>query len=89
MSSLEKWISANIKLNECMASVGHDSYSAMSKADQEQVCHNELAAVRNMIVSDQVHIKSILQDRLAILESRKWWDKIQLSLSDKNGELIS
>jgi len=51
----------------CFASVPAETYSAMAKADQEQVCHAEAHAVRQMIQNGVPDFKNVLAERIASL----------------------
>jgi hypothetical protein len=67
----EKFIIANQSLMECYAGVPATEYSAMSQWDQQQVCKNEAASVKEFFTAGQVDFKSILAERIAVLNAPK------------------
>ena len=70
-TNYEKFILSNQALMDCYASVPAEQYSAMSQWDQQQVCKNEAAAVRNLLVAGKVDFKSILAERIAAFDVPK------------------
>jgi hypothetical protein len=70
-TNYEKFIAANQALMDCYASVPAEQYSAMSQNDQQQVCKNEAAAVRDFITSNKVTFRSILAERIAAFDAKQ------------------
>ncbi len=48
-TNYEQFIAANQALMDCFENVPADKFSAMNKADQDNVCRNEANTVRDFI----------------------------------------
>ena len=70
-TNYEQFIAANASLIECMKAVPVEDFKAMNAAEQAGVCASEASAVRKHIEADHANIGSILQERLAILQSKE------------------
>lgn len=67
----EQFINANQSLMDCFAGVSATDYSAMSQWDQQQVCKNEAAAVREHISAGHADFKNVLQERINAFNAPK------------------
>ena len=67
-TNYEKFIVANQALMDCYKEVPAESYSAMTLAQQADVCKVEKEAVKAHITSGHVTFASILKERLAELD---------------------
>lgn len=67
----EQFINANQSLMDCFAGVSSADYSAMSQWDQQQVCKNEAAAVRDHIAAGHADFKNVLQERINAFNAPK------------------
>jgi hypothetical protein len=70
-TNYEQFIAANHTLMNCYAEVPADSFSAMSKSEQEGVCRNEANAVRGFIAQEQVNFRSILNERISAFDAKQ------------------
>lgn len=68
-TNYEQFISANQSLMDCFANVPADQYSAMSKADQDNVCHSEATTVRSMINAGHADFRNVLAERIASMDA--------------------
>jgi hypothetical protein len=66
----EKFIALNQQLMDCYKTVSAPTFSAMSTQQQEQVCKAEREAVRASILNGDASFRSILEERIASLESQ-------------------
>ena len=67
-TNYEKFIVANQALMDCYKGVPAESFSAMSLAQQSEVCKVEKDAVKAHISSGHVSFANILKERLAELD---------------------
>ena len=70
-TNYEKFIAANTTLMNCYAGVSAEQYSSMSAMDQQDVCKNEVAEVRSLLVSGKADFKNILAERIAAFDKPK------------------
>lgn len=70
-TNYEQFIAANAALIECMKAVPVDDFKAMSATEQAGVCSAEAFTVKKHIEAGHASIGSILQERLAIVQSAK------------------
>lgn len=70
-TNYEQFIAANHKLMECFAGVPAEQFSAMSLADQQNVCKNEANEVRQFIQAGHIDFKNILAERINSLSTNQ------------------
>ena len=70
-TNYEHFIAANQRLIDCMAGVPAEQYSAMSRAEQENVCKAESAQVRSHIQAGHADFKNILAERINSLSQAR------------------
>lgn len=69
-TNYERFIAANQSLMDCFASVPAEQFSAMSKADQDNVCRSEANAVRQFIQNGTPNFRNILAERIASFDAK-------------------
>ena len=68
-TNYEKFVAANQALMDCFKAVPADQFSAMSLADQNEVCKSEANAVRNHLNAGHANFANILSERIAALDA--------------------
>ena len=65
------FMQANEALAKCMAGVKAAEYQTMSAADQDSVCKSEANSVRDLLQSDSVDFRNLLNERIAAVKSQQ------------------
>ena len=68
-NSYVTFIQANDALAKCMKAQKVESFQAMSAADQDSVCRSEANAVRDLLSSDSVSFRNLLDQRISALDA--------------------
>ena len=70
MSTYEKFIEANTKLRECLEGKNPKEYDQMTPFEKESICQTEATAVRDFLSGPSLSIRSLLDERIAILDNQ-------------------
>ena len=68
-SAYEQFIAANHNLMNCYAQTDASTFSAMSGADQQNLCKSEAETVRGFLASGNLRMSHIINQRIASMDA--------------------